>query len=90
MSAWRTAYSLLALNMSPSDIGDGRGTEANDKCYLIGGIPARRNGRHPDHPSLREALDIQLTGFTSDFKLLVKDAKERIDELCQNLGRTSS
>jgi hypothetical protein len=30
--------------------------------------------------TLREALDSQMTEFTSDFKLLVEDAKERIDE----------
>jgi hypothetical protein len=30
--------------------------------------------------SLREALDSQMTEFTSDFKLLVKDATERISE----------
>ena len=29
---------------------------------------------------LREALDVQMTEFTSDFKLLVKDAKERINK----------
>jgi hypothetical protein len=30
--------------------------------------------------SLREALDVQMTEFTSDFKLLISDAKEKIDE----------
>src|ERR1700678_994800 len=30
--------------------------------------------------SLREALDAQMTDFTSDFKMLIKDAKEKIDE----------
>src|SRR5271168_2333175 len=29
---------------------------------------------------IREALDSQMTEFTSDFKLLIKDATERIDE----------
>jgi hypothetical protein len=32
------------------------------------------------HISLREALDVQMTEFTSDFKLLINDAKEKIDE----------
>src|SRR6202522_1199418 len=30
--------------------------------------------------SLREALDAQMTDFTSDFKMLIKDAKEKIDK----------
>jgi hypothetical protein len=30
--------------------------------------------------TLREALDSQMTEFTSDFKLLVEDAKEKLDE----------
>ena len=30
--------------------------------------------------TLREALDSQMTEFTSDFKMLVEDAKEKIDE----------
>ena len=30
--------------------------------------------------TLREALDSQMTEFTSDFKLLIEDAKEKIDE----------
>ena len=30
--------------------------------------------------TVRDALDSQMTEFTSDFKMLIEDAKERIDE----------
>src|SRR6202522_3389663 len=36
--------------------------------------------------TLREALDSQMTEFTSDFKLLVKDTKEKFDEHVKTAG----
>ena len=37
--------------------------------------------------TLREALDSQMTEFTSDFKLLVEDAKEKFDEHVKTVGK---